>query len=243
MPPEVSIITATYNSRETVEACLHSVARQNHIGLEHIVVDGGSTDGTTDRLRQWNDERLRWTSEPDRGIYDALNKGIDRARGEWLYFLGADDTLEPDVLAAIRTNLKQPFVMLYGDVLFSNNHRMRSFLGPRTLLQNTVQHQSAFYHRSLFENFRYDTSLRILADYELNLRLYLSRQPTLYLNRLIARCAVGGASSQLSLSLRETNLVRSRYVRRFWQQMAFSGLLGLYYSQKRLRNWLYGHQV
>src|SRR5512138_2868657 len=95
--PLVSVVTPVFNGAATLARCIESVAGQTYPNVEHLVADGGSADGTTGVLRRagvaW------WVSEPDRGIYDAINKGIDESHGEWLYFLGADDVVAtPDAL-------------------------------------------------------------------------------------------------------------------------------------------------
>ena len=241
--PLITVITVVYNACATLEATLLSVLDQQENLAEYWIIDGGSTDGSVDIIRRYESKLAGWCSEPDRGIYDAMNKGIDRARGEWIYFLGADDTLLPNVISSIQPHLKSDYAVVFGDVVFDNDYRMRSFLGPRTLLQNTLHHQSAFYNRSVFAGFRYDTSLRALADYELNLRLYTQRVAVSYVPLLIAHCATGGASSELTSSLKETNKVRSRYVKSKWKNSALATMLFLYYAQKRVRYLLYGHRV
>src|SRR4051812_32065996 len=95
----VSIVVPTFNARDTLKQCLDSVIGQTFPGKEIIVVDGGSTDGTIDLIKSYGPRIESWLSEPDRGVFDAFNKGIKRARGRWLYFLGSDDYLyDRDVL-------------------------------------------------------------------------------------------------------------------------------------------------
>ena len=90
--PLISIIVAVFNGKETLQQCIDSVAQQTYQNKELIVIDGGSNDGTLDLLNQ-NSSRLTWLSEPDSGVYSAWNKGLARAKGEWVCFLGADDFL------------------------------------------------------------------------------------------------------------------------------------------------------
>ena len=91
--PSISIVTAVYNGNNTIEETIRSVISQTYDNFEYIVIDGSSSDGTIEKLMQYDDQIDYWISEPDKGVYDALNKGIDLARGEWIYFLGADDVL------------------------------------------------------------------------------------------------------------------------------------------------------
>jgi glycosyltransferase involved in cell wall biosynthesis len=200
-----------------------SVALQTYADREYLVVDGCSTDGTLDLLDRLSDRIDYWVSEPDRGLFDAMNKGIGLARGEWLLFLGADDELADEgALEACIEALRQAKaggapdpVLLYGDAVYSNGIRFRSAFTARLLLRNTIHHQASLYHRSLFDGFLYDPSLHHVADYELNLLLYLHRRPVLRVDRLLARCGFGGVSSDYSNRgpmIQELNLIRGRHV-------------------------------
>ncbi|GAB3944227.1 hypothetical protein GCM10028805_11590 [Spirosoma harenae] len=241
--PLVSVITVVYNAHPTLEATIQSVLNQDSELVEYWIIDGGSTDGSVELIKRYEDRLAGWCSEPDNGIYDAMNKGIDRANGEWIYFLGGDDTLRPDIINQLKPHLNAQYTMVFGDILFDNGHRYHSFLGPRTVLQNTVHHQSAFYNASLFVGYRYDPTLTIVSEYDIHLRLYVQKASVKYVPIIIADCATGGASSELPRSLRETNRVRMRYVDSKLKNKFLSAFLGLYYFQKRVRYLLYGHRV
>lgn len=208
----ISVITVTRNAVGVLARCLDSVQAQSHPEVEHLIVDAASTDGTVDVLRGHGDRIAWWRSEEDGGIYDAMNKGIAAARGSWICFLGADDALAgPDVLAQVASRLDPGLSLAYGDVRYPAGRRVRSRLGPRILLRNTVHHQGAFYAARTFRDFRYDASLRLIADYELNLRLYVARAPCRRLPVLVAECADAGASRvRLREAFRETNAVRRK---------------------------------
>ncbi|GAB4007708.1 hypothetical protein GCM10028808_12070 [Spirosoma migulaei] len=239
----ISIITVVYNAHSTLEATICSVLEQEKELVEYWIIDGGSTDGSIDIIKKYENQLAGWRSEPDNGIYDAMNKGIKNMQGEWILFLGADDVILPGVISTIKPYLNSLYSVVFGDVLFTNSHRMRSFFGARTLFQNTVHHQSAFYNKSNFLNFFYNTELGILADYELNLKIYLEKKPYLYIPVVIARCEIGGASSNLSKSLKETNAIRAHYIKSPWKSAFLSGALVIYYAQKRIRYYLYGHRI
>ncbi|WP_041951881.1 glycosyltransferase family 2 protein [Spirosoma spitsbergense] len=241
--PLVSIITVVFNAATTLERTIQSVLNQDRELTEYWIIDGGSTDGSIELIKKYENQLAGWCSEPDKGIYDAMNKGIDRANGKWIYFLGGDDTLKPDIVKKIQKNLNNKFDIVFGKVMFDNGHEMRSFLGPRTILQNTIHHQSAFYNTSLFINFRYNTTLKIVSEYDLHLRLYMQKAATLYVPITIAYCATGGASSNLSRSLEETNRVRTYHVKGKWKNMFLSAFLSVYYMQKKIRYLAYGHRV
>lgn len=241
--PLISVITVVYNAHATLETTIKSVISQEKGMFEYWIIDGGSTDGSVELIRQYEQQLTGWISEPDKGIYDAMNKGIDRAKGRWIYFLGGDDTLRPGIIKHINPSLSSKYFMVFGEVMFDNGHIYRSFLGPRTLLQNTVHHQSVFYNCLLFATYRYDPTLTIVSEYDIHLRLYVKKAATCQLPIIIADCATGGASSELPRSLKETNRVRERYVENRWKHQFLSTFLRLYYAQKKLRYWLYGHRV
>lgn len=241
--PLVSVITVVYNASSTLEATIKSVLSQDEQLVEYIIIDGGSTDGSLDIIRKYENQLASWSSEPDYGIYDAMNKGIERAKGEWIYFLGGDDTMRKDIVTKIRPYLKKSYAIVFGNVLFDNGYLYRSQLGKRTILQNTLHHQSAFYNISLFDKYRYDPSLTVVSEYDLHLNLYLKKQPIHYVPLIIADCATGGASSELSRSLVQTNRVRARHIKSKWKNTLFSSILSLYYMQKRVRFIIYGHRV
>ncbi len=98
--PLVSVITAVFNGEAFIASCIESVLSQDYPNIEHIVLDGGSTDGTVAILRKYQDQIAFWQSEPDKGVFDAWNKGLDLARGEWIAFLGADDCYLPGAISA-----------------------------------------------------------------------------------------------------------------------------------------------
>ncbi|MCX6214051.1 glycosyltransferase family 2 protein [Spirosoma sp.] len=241
--PTISVIVPVYNADKWLKSALDSIISQSYDDYELIIVDGLSKDDSLKIINDFISEIDVLISEDDTGIYDAMNKGINNAKGEWLFFLGADDMLYPDIFEKVRPFLNNKYKVVFGDVVFDNNYRMPCFLGPRTLLQNTLHHQSAFYHKSNFCEFRYDTGLKILADYELNLRIYLRNSPFYHAPFVITHCATGGASSELYLSWVETNKVRKRYLKSMFTNIFLTIGLGIYYLQKRLRYLLYGHRV
>ena len=100
-PGRVSIITAVYNAAPTLEECLLSVRSQSYRDVEHIVIDGGSTDGSVEILQRHSSLLAYWVSEPDSGVFDAWNKGLSMATGEWIAFLGAEDVFTPRCVVEI----------------------------------------------------------------------------------------------------------------------------------------------
>lgn len=200
-PPLVSVITVSFNAAQTIRATMDSLDVQVCRDFEWVVIDGGSTDGTREFLERHRARMSHFVSEPDAGIYDAMNKGIRAATGQWLLFLNADDVLaDPAVLLDMSQHLRavsQDTGVVYGDVYYTDGTRkwLRTFhwVTRRNLLYGDLCHQAVFAHRSAFQLFgEFDANLRINADYEWLLRVFKSRLCTRYVPRVVATFSVGG---------------------------------------------------
>ncbi len=177
--PLFSIITPTYNSLDGLRPSFDSVLAQHPELFEYWVVDGASTDGTVDWLKENNSATFHWISEPDSGVYDAMNKAIQKSSGQFLYFLGSGDVLTPGILenaAQFISSLpsdKPRFI--YGTVHLMNQDG-RLLGGPFTasrLCRENICHQAIFYERSIFDLIGfYDLKYRIYSDWALNLRCF-----------------------------------------------------------------------
>jgi glycosyltransferase involved in cell wall biosynthesis len=176
--PLVTVVTAVYNGQPYITACLDSVLRQDYPNIEHIVLDGGSSDGTVDVLRQYDDRIALWRSEPDRGIYDAWNKALLEARGEWICFLGADDEFLPGAVSAYMAlaaqNPPAEYLSSKTKMVYSSGYvRIVGIPWTWRKFSKTMctLHVGNMHRRRLFDRLgRYDTSYRIVADYEFLLR-------------------------------------------------------------------------
>ena len=233
---KVSIITVAFNSAATISDTLASIKAQTHADIQHIVVDGGSTDGTVELVRQFGRSDAVLVSEPDRGIYDAMNKGLRLARGELIGCLNADDVFADarvvaDVAALAEAGGAQA---VYGDLDYVSQtdlgqvvRRWRSgaFTPSRLAFGWMPPHPTLYFRRSLLPAVgEFDTSFRIAADYDYVLRLL--RQPGLkvsYLQRVLVKMRLGGASNR---SLRAI-LLKSREDLRALRQNQAGGLLTL----------------
>jgi glycosyltransferase involved in cell wall biosynthesis len=200
--PLVTVVTAVYNGQPYVTACLESVLSQDYPNIEHIVLDAGSTDGTLNVLRQYDDRIALWKSEPDRGIYDAWNKGLLEAHGEWICFLGADDEFLPGAISAYMVlaiaNPEAEYLSSKTTVVHATGYtrtlglawKWRTF--SRTMC---TAHVGSMHRRSLFDRLgSYNTSYRIVADYELLLRAR-SELNAAYMPVLTVNMRYGGVSS------------------------------------------------
>ena len=203
----LSVIIPTYNSKETIERCLKSLIFQTYQNFEICIIDGGSSDKTIDKVINFRShfKNIRIISESDKGTYDAMNKGIDIAQGDWVYFLGSDDEVyDENVFSDIfRADLEKNFGILYGNVHINGDTSWAKdgqlydgeFLIQKLLTRN-ICHQAIFYRRKLFNKLgKYNLRYPICADWELNLRFF-PKTKSKYLDRTIATFHGGGISSQ-----------------------------------------------
>ncbi len=206
--PGFSIVIATFNCAATLKSSIESVLTQVYPHKELVVIDGGSTDGTVDIIRSFDSEISFWLSEPDRGVYQAWNKGVDASQGEWLHFLGADDRLvSPDVLGRVAARLRncpEEIRLAYGNVLLiSHTGQVIATLNEpwgkarRQLRRRlSIQTPGIFFRRSMFRvHGRFDESFRIAADYEFLLRELAVGYPLFLDNIEISYWRLGGLSS------------------------------------------------
>ena len=215
---KISIITATRKCAGTIADCLASVAGQSYPDREHIVIDGASTDGALAILEAHRAQLAVLISEPDRGTYDALNKGIARASGEVIGFLNADDLYaDPEVLARIATAFADPAVdAVYGDLVYVSQAdtdrvirywRAGEYRPSRLHWGWMPPHPTLYLRRALYERHGvFDLHYQIAADYDLMLRV-LSRLTgrVVYLPQVLVRMRLGGISNhQLRNILRKS---------------------------------------
>lgn len=195
-----SIIIPTFNSAQIVPECLESILNQSFKAFEILIIDGGSTDNTLEIIKNFDDERIKILSEPDNGIYDAMNKGIKMAKGEWLYFIGSDDTLyDKEVLETVHEKINNNKVdVIYGNVLMMQsgviNDGEFDFVKIQT---DPICHQAIFYNKSVFISFgSYNLKYNVFADADFNLKWFFSdKHKHLYIDRIIAKYAETGYSA------------------------------------------------
>lgn len=212
--PQFSIIIPTFNARAKLEATLDSVRAQGFADLEILVQDGASTDGTRAFLAAQDD--VNWQSEADRGVYDAMNRAMARARGRYFYFLGTGDLLRAGALAAVAAQLPaHDQGLLYGRVWWiSEDEFYGTHFTALDLARRNISHQAAFYGRELFERSgAFDERYPVFADYALNIRLWRSASRQ-WLDLVVADYEGGGLSAQR----RDPNFERDK-VRLVWRHL------------------------
>lgn len=174
-----SIIIPTYNCSELLEETLHSIFCQNKDLFECIIVDGNSKDDTLKTILKYkNDypEAIKYITENDNGIYDAMNKGIELSSGEYLYFLGAGDILVHNCLDKVKSYLTYSLEMIYGNIIsFKDKSVFGSERSLDKLLLSNISHQAIFYRKSIFDILgKYNLKYHIYADYYFNINVFLT---------------------------------------------------------------------
>ncbi len=167
-----SIITINYNNKEGLRKTIESVVRQSFKDYEYIVIDGGSTDGSVEVIKEYASQIDYWVSEPDKGIYNAMNKGILQTHGEYLNFMNSGDCFHSLMVLSDVWNFQKGEDMLIGGCMNPDTKKVYIFgEGPISLLylmKNTINHQATFYRRKLFDKRLYDESYHIQSDCKFN---------------------------------------------------------------------------
>lgn len=226
--PSVSVIVAVYNGAKTLERCIDSVLRQSACGVELIVLDGASIDGSVEIIESRSGKISFWESCPDRGIYHAWNKGVKRARGDWLCFLGADDYLVDEFdINRISTHLDSAIsknvLVVYGCVQYVTPQGEK--LGIKggewdTVKKDfyrmmTIPHPGTFHHRTIFEKYGFfDETFQISGDYDLLLRVLLNGEALFMKGVNTAVVQHGGISnspSRMRLAISELKRIRTNH--------------------------------
>ena len=205
---KISIITVTYNSANYLKECIESVVNQSYKNIEHIIVDGLSTDGTLDIIKSYDSHLAKWVSEKDKDMYDAINKGMKMATGDVIGILNSDDILASnDVIGEIVNTFKtQNLDAVYGDLVYvdkiNTNRIIRYWKGLKYNRLNFTfgwmpAHPTFYLKRDLLDKYGdYNSTYFSAADYELMTRyLYKNKISARYIPKLLIKMRVGGQSN------------------------------------------------
>ena len=220
--PRISLITVCYNAESSIAGTLQSAREQTYRNFELLIVDGASKDNTLKVVQQFSDLPLVIHSEPDKGIYDAMNKAVALAKGDILFFLNADDALlDGQVLARVAEafDADPALEFLWGDVVnaFQDGQNLTlsyAYINPDTLIYGSLCHQGVFAHKRLFERFgSFDLKYRLCADFDWFLRVLRGGARYRYLDLDVSIFTRGGAHEKsLARMYREKALIRRKYV-------------------------------
>lgn len=201
----ISIICVTKNVEDYLERCLQSIFSQTYPHIQIIIIDGASTDNTINILKKWDSKIDIWISEKDNGIYDAMNKGISRVKGEWVYFIGADDYLYPEFSTFASNELKDNHTIYYSNVMYKGTER-KGGVSDYQRLKKGIYHQSIIYPAEVFKDYQYSTEYKISGDHFLNILLHSDpRYRFQYCDYTIVMFNSTGLSSELGT---DPNLVK-----------------------------------
>ena len=221
--PRVSIIIVTYNAATTLQNCLNSVFKQRYFNLELIIIDGASTDGTIEILKENSHYIGYWRSENDTGIYDAMNKALKYITGKWVYFIGADDTLREEFSDLIG-DLKDSFGIYYGSV-WCRGKKCSGFINQYYQAKVGLYHQSMVYPAAVFKYHQYDVKYKIAADYVLNMRLNKDKRfHFIFKDYIIAdfnHTGVSGENRDEELEKNKSRLILENFGPKVWIRYRF----------------------
>lgn len=240
----ISIIIPTYNCESVLNRAILSIQNQTFKNWELLLIDGVSNDGTIDIIKGYStDPRISWISEPDKGLYDAMNKGVQMARGEWVYFLGSDDWLfDSSVLSIIferdHNNLRQ------GDLIRCRVMRndIKSDIQPISLPEiayDILLHQSVIYARTIVSRFPFDLRYPISADQVQFLYVIASGVKTTEIDVTLAVYSTGGASSKqldIQYSRDKLGILNRLFENRLSTQAKFKALRNMSFVQIKYAN-------
>jgi GT2 family glycosyltransferase len=227
----ISIVVAVLNGANTIQRCIDSVATQTYPNRELIIMDGSSTDGTAEILKS-NDSRIMyWESKPDRGLYHAWNKALDRVTGEWVCFLGADDQFAAANSLSMLVYKQDPHINFVSGqaMLVDEKGRVLKVEGAPWSWENmkryqVIAHPASLHRYSLFEEYgKFDEAYKVAGDYEFLLRVGANMRAA-YVDKVVVLCEVGGLSrSQLKGVFKETRKIQSIH-----PEIGFSSTLAYY---------------
>lgn len=227
---KISVITVCFNAEETIEETILSTKNQTYKNVEHIIIDGCSTDNTINIINNYKDNVVHFISEPDNGVYDAMNKGIKYATGDFIIFLNANDTFfDENVLDNVVKKLEQnpKAKILFGDIMNVTKDKGASLPKAYNNVKNifffiheNICHQCVFYHRSLFNELGdYSNDFKVYADWDFNVKcLVQNKKSVVYLPIKIANFQLGGISSNNSVQKimkQERKAIINKYYKKF----------------------------
>lgn len=239
---KISIITACFNAQDTIEETIRSVAKQTYDNIEYIIVEGSSTDNTLQILEKYRNTINILISEPDTGVYNAMNKGIKSATGDLLFFLNADDVFINELVVEkfVEEAKKTSAGLLLGNILMLNrytgemyyeNHKI---VDKIRLMISSIFHPATFFRKKTFEKYGlYNENNKIVSDYEWYVNYFQNSGDYKYIDSPISIFSLGGLSSNekhTELHLKEYTEVKNKYFSK--QEIKNTDLLKKYFPRR-----------
>jgi len=197
----VTIVTVTYNAEDLLEETILSILNQSYKNIEYIIIDGASNDGTIDIIKKDENKINYWRSEPDEGIYYAMNKAIEKATGKWINFMNAGDTFfNIDTISNIIRHKDEDSKLVYGNCQIDSRINKPHDLSRYDNI-TSICHQTVFVRTDLMKNTPFDTKYKISADHDFILKMFQNKKKFQYLDEPIANYLLNGLSDTESLRL------------------------------------------
>lgn len=244
--PKISVITVVYNNAKFIEGCIKSVINQDYPNLEYVVIDGCSTDGTSEIIQQHEPKITQYICEPDNGIGDAMNKGIRLSTGDYLIFLHADDHFFEESSISKATEYLQDTntEILLCDILFGNSHDRKSSRGFdwKMNFKTGVWHQGSLCSKNLFNKVgNFDSTITIAMDYDFFLRAYREGFKAKKCNTILSVMRETGISSRrdwptLYKRFNDEKKIHFRHCKRHWLKFTYKLYWFFYLPFRRLKS-------
>jgi glycosyltransferase involved in cell wall biosynthesis len=209
--PKISILTVVRNGEKDLENAIKSVINQTYKNIEYIIVDGLSTDGTLDIIKKYENDIALWKSEGDTGIFDAMNKALRLATGDWAFFLGCDDLLStPTIIEEIVPLFENPNGIYYGNTYLKNTNKIYTGkVGRWNIALRNISHQAIFYPKYIYQEKSYNLDYKLTADHIYNIELFSKYEELFfYMPKLISIYNDLGMSSTNVDPMHKKDIVR-----------------------------------
>lgn len=193
-----SIITVVYNDENNIEKTILSVLAQTYRNIEYIIIDGASKDNTLSVINKYKDKISKIISEPDSGIYDAMNKGINIANGDYIALLNSGDTYEPDTCQIVNDQINiEKFDIYHGLIRIFNNDTLLNIQGStiQNIKNSMINHPTCFISKEIYKKYQYDLKYRSASDYDFIIRVHNENATFKLIECILANFYLGGVSS------------------------------------------------
>lgn len=225
--PLFTIVTVVHNDAPNIEKTILNVLGQRNTTLEYIIIDGGSWDGTRQTIEKYKDRLAAYLSEPDHGIYHAMNKGVLLARGEWIIFMNSGDTFVTEtILSEISKQLPTEPAVFYGDYIADYGEKGQRIIRAgikRALYKMVLSHQSVVSHSSLVIDHPFDETLKISSDLDFYFKCENAGAPFVYFPKVISvRKAEGISDLNRMDSIKESYAVSKKHQPSIWVDVFFA---------------------